>query len=616
MRNRMTSVFRKGEVIEFLGHEYLFEAPVNLKEILALDPRTGEKHVLQFAGVKSLEAKDAVKVKALETVTKERWEIAKHRFEAIKPLLSRDRGRQAYVKVAAKAAVDVATVYRWRCRFLKTGLLSSLLPNKPGVARGTKRLDDSVEGIIVDVIDNHWMKDPNMLFQAAYDMIKARCRSGGLEVPHLNTIRNRLAEHKELKRKRALELAPEQILARPGGSLVAEYPLEVIQIDHTKLDVFVVDEEFRLSLGRPWITVAIDVATRAILGYYISFDPPGAHSVGICLYQAIVRKEESLRVLGLTAPWPMWGVPTTVYADNAKEFRGDMLRMVCEEYGINLQWRPVRKPRWGGHIERLLLGFAQELKTLPGASFSNPEERGDYDSEGKAVLTLRELDRYLGSLICETYHVRVHRTIGKSPLAAWTEGTLGKRGIGMPRTVPNEVRLRLHLLPFEERAVSEYGVQIDNILYYHDTLRPYIGAVLPGRYRVRRKFVFRRDPRDISVIYFYDPEADDFFEIPYRDTSRPSISVWELRAAVRDLDENDEGRPTEDKLFEAVLRRRQLVADATKKTKKARRENELQRQRAGVRPVLPAKESKPQSAQSSDFAPSFQPKLYSGIRLS
>jgi putative transposase len=606
----MGCVFRPKEAIEVGGRQYLFEAAISLAQIVALDPVTGEKAVLDLAQVRSLEPTAAANVAALDSVDADRWKIAKSRFQAIQPLLSRGRSRTAYRDAAAKANVNPATVYRWRTRFLRTGLLSSLLPEKPGVTRGTKRLSDSVELIVTDLIESVWMKDPKIRFADIYDTLKERCIAAKLEAPHENTVRNRLAEYVERRRRQFLELDP---LVRPLGSLTAEYPLEIVQMDHTLLDVFVVDEEFRLPLGRPWLTVAIDVATRIILAFNVSFDPPSANAVGICLYTAVMRKESWARDRSLEVKWPIWGVPSAVYADNGKEFRGEMLRRVCEEYGITLQWRPVRKPRWGGHIERLMGEFAKEMKKLPGATFSNPKERGTYKSEKQAVLTLRELERYLASLVCDTYHNRVHTGIGKTPLQAWQEGTIGPRGIGIPRMIPDEQRFRRNLLPPFERTIGESGVVIDHIHYFSDALRPYVGAVTVGRYRRSRKFTFRRDPRDISVLYFQDPEAQSFLEVPYRDLSRPSVSIWELRAAAEQA--RKEGRNTQDEqvLFEAVQKRRELVADATKKTKQVRRENELRRHRIGSRPK--AIESKSEATPADLNSVPVRPPLYANIRL-
>ncbi len=40
------------------------------------------------------------------------------------------------------------------------------------------------------------------------------------------------------------------------GKLIATRPLEIVQIDHTKVDVVVVDEDNRKALpGRPYLTL-------------------------------------------------------------------------------------------------------------------------------------------------------------------------------------------------------------------------------------------------------------------------------------------------------------------------------------------------------------------------
>jgi transposase InsO family protein len=49
-------------------------------------------------------------------------------------------------------------------------------------------------------------------------------------------------------------------------------PLERVQIDHTRIDVVVVNEGDRLPIGRPWLTLAIDVASRVVLGFSVSLE--------------------------------------------------------------------------------------------------------------------------------------------------------------------------------------------------------------------------------------------------------------------------------------------------------------------------------------------------------
>jgi putative transposase len=64
-----------------------------------------------------------------------------------------------------------------------------------------------------------------------------------------------------------------------------DHALEVVQIDHTPVDVIVVDEAHRLPIGGPWLTLAIDVATRVVVGFYVSLEAPSSTSVALCLTQ-------------------------------------------------------------------------------------------------------------------------------------------------------------------------------------------------------------------------------------------------------------------------------------------------------------------------------------------
>src|SRR5699024_10123346 len=184
-------------------------------------------------------------------------------------------------------------------------------------------------------------------------------------------------------------------------------------------DVIVVDEEHRLPLGRPTLTLQIDVRTRMVTGISILLEAPSAVSVGMCMSNSMLPKDDYLQELGVEGEWPVWGCPGVLHADNAREFRGKMLRQACENYGIDLELRPVKAPHYGGHIERLMGTAANELRKLPGATFSNPKERRGYNSEKEAALTLRELEQQLVDFIVNVYHKRWHSELGMSPLKRW-----------------------------------------------------------------------------------------------------------------------------------------------------------------------------------------------------
>ena len=369
-----------------------------------------------------------------------------------------------------------------------------------------------------------------------------------------------------------------------------------MEVDHTKLDIILVDECQRRPVGRPWITLAIDVFSRMVLGFYVSFDPPGAASTGLCLAHAVLPKEAWLAKKGVEGEWPCWGLPKTLHLDNAREFRGTMLERACKQYGIDIEWRPVARPHFGGHIERLLGTLAKEVHTLPGTTFSNTRQRGEYDSEGAAVFTLSEFEHWLATYVVQVYHVRQHNSLKMAPLAKFKEGILGtalRPGVGLPARILDEDRLKLDFMPFEKRTVQDYGVVIDTVHYWHDVLRRWINAADPLKPKAKREFLFRRDPRDISSIWFFDPEVQTYYPIPYRDTSHPAISVWELREAKRRLEDEGARAVDERVIFVAYERMREIEDLAKDRTKAARRSKQRRSMGIGAMEREVAQPSKP-----------------------
>jgi len=63
------------------------------------------------------------------------------------------------------------------------------------------------------------------------------------------------------------------------GHLPADHPLDVAEIDHTPLNIYVIDDLSFLPLGRPWLTAIKDRKSGVLLGFYISFQATGLTSI-------------------------------------------------------------------------------------------------------------------------------------------------------------------------------------------------------------------------------------------------------------------------------------------------------------------------------------------------
>ena len=98
------------------------------------------------------------------------------------------------------------------------------------------------------------------------------------------------------------------------------------------------------------------------------------------------------------------------------------------------------EPRFGGHIERLIGTQMGRLHLLPGTTFSNEQELGEYDSKRHAALTLRELERYIALDIVGSYHQSIHGTLGRPADC----GLARARGGEIPLRLPQD-RMRFWL---------------------------------------------------------------------------------------------------------------------------------------------------------------------------
>lgn len=567
-----------GSVVSHEGQLYQIRSVIDTKRVLAYREDDDQLKIIEIDSIVPIYDNNT-SAGDIELASEEAWAVANKRYAIIKPILEDRSNGELVKKICREHAVGSSTIYRWIEKFEATGLVSSLMNLQRNGGKGKTRLSPEVDLIIKDAIQKQYLTEQRKPLAKVYQSIVSSCKQAGLTVPHSNTIRNRISQITEYTRIRfryGRETANEQFAPIRGAFPGADSPLSFVQIDHTKLDLILVDKIHRQPLGRPWITMAIDVYSRMVVGFYVSFDPPGAMGTGLCIANCILPKEQWLAKHDLGGEWPCWGTMKTIHLDNAKEFRGAMLKRACEEYSIALKWRPVKTPRYGGHIERFLGTVLRELHTISGSTFSNTQQRGEYASEEKSIMTLDELEKWLLKFITEIYHIRLHTSIGMSPLDKFKQGILGtdsKSGTGMPFRYANEDKVRFDFMPFEERTVQEYGVLIDHIYYYADVLRRWIKTTDPTKYKHRLKMLFRRDPRDISIIYFYDPELKVYFPIPYRDTSRPPMSIWEHRQAIKIL-EQQKAPINEDGIFSAYEELRQLEEASAQLTKQARRNGE------------------------------------------
>lgn len=547
-------------------------------------------HIVRVAELNSTPLSDQALTAKHVFVGDRDWAEATERYKLIKPLLVNGRKSLDEVQAAAKASgKSVTTIYRWIKRFEETGLVSSLL-RSARADKGVLRLDNELEEIIKKWIDKFYLVPERPTVAALHLNIKTECDEVGITPPHINTIHQRVRDidEKDRQRKRLGPRTAKQNLQPLRGSFPeTAFPNAVVQIDHSPVDVIVVDETDRLPIGRPYFTLAIDVHTRMINGFVFTLDPPSANSAAMCVSHAVSQKEYWLAARDIYAEWPIHGLMQKIHVDNAKEFKGTAMKRGCDEYGIILENRPKGQPNYGPHVERAFLTFMTKVHEVPGTTFSNTLDKLHYNSEGSACMTLKELELWFTYFIVYVYHNTRHDGINEIPpiklYAMCVHGTNDRPGVGLPEPIENEEKFKLDFTPYTLRTVQRRGVEINNIFYYAPILRTRIKE--KGSDGKGRKFVFVSDPRDISIVYFLDPDEKIYYPVPYFNTSHPPISAWELRQVTKRLRETPGAAVDEASIFEGVRKMREVEAQAIEKTRLARsaRSSEKRKRRMAER---------------------------------
>ncbi len=515
----------------------------------------------------------------LGAIPNEIWKPASEQHALIKELseLGRyNRSKKDIAIVANKLNKSTQTIYRLLSKFENDESILTFIP-KERADKGSTKLGDEVEAIIQESIQRLLLKREFGTYKDVYRDVRMTCKKRELNSPGITTIRDRflkIAEKDRVASRQGKKVAKEKFSPIRGSFPGANRPLDVIQIDHTPADIIIVDEVYRKPIGRPTLTIAIDVYSRVLMGFNLWLEAPSAASVGLCLAHAMLPKETWLAERGINAEWRCFGKPRKIHTDNAKEFRGNVIGRACQSYGIDSEQRPKGSPNYGGHVERSFRSFMEVTHRIEGTTFSNTKSKYDYDSSKKAIFTLKEFEYWFTTYITKIYHQEFHDGIKTTPMARYEAGIGGEDGqlpMGVPEKFWDEKRLRLDFMPFIERTVQEYGVLLDHIYYYDDILRMRIHEKDPDKPKSARKFIFRRDPSDISIIYFWDPDLKTYFEIPYAHLGRPPVSLWEVKAATREQRAKGKAAVDENSIFEGIEEMREIELKAAALKKGARR---------------------------------------------
>lgn len=406
------------------------------------------------------------------------------------------------------------TVYRWHRKYRYERQPRSLIPRFDRRGSSEMRQPDRVLELFALAAEEAFKASPAATVQSIHTRLVGKINADNrnrlpedqLKVPASRTsyrLFSRLHAYDQTQLREG-KAAADRRYRIAQATPQADGILQRVEADHTPLDLFLIDERTGLACGRPILTLLIDTYSRFPVGYYLSFGGTSAAAVMGALRHAILPKTPApgaIPNLRVEHTWPCYGVMDCLALDNGLEFHGSALESAAMDLGIHLLYCPKRKPWYKAKIERFLKTQNFSLShQLPGTSFSRMADRGDYDPQKHAVLTMAEFKQLFEKWLLDIYAQVGHKGIGTTPWAKWHEG-LKCRTPELPCSV-DDLQTRIGLV--KERTLQRDGLTLQGIRYVGPELDEIMRAWGPG---VKLRIVY--DPEDLGAIQVWGPEQQD-----------------------------------------------------------------------------------------------------------
>lgn len=503
----------------------------------------------------------------LDLYTPEQKLEMNNRFAVIEPyLLGYIKDLKSYIKTypteflpKLTPKLSIATFYRWVQKYRKWGNKICLIPRTTGpkgrritiaeADRLREFIEETDKKAEAQTIRDKWLlyidgvKKDN-LFRGVNDQIPIISES---------TFRRVFKEmHNPRQRNIQIMGTAQADLLNNGvrGAIIAERPLQYIELDWTPLDYIIVnfdtDETFR-----PIVMHAVDKYSDEPLGYIIIFkEQPNAGDWKQLLLHVMLPKTGIKELYPkVTSEWSGFGVPENIIMDNAPVNDCEEVAEVCGTLGIGLIYNEKGAGHQKGTIENALGNINRIFHALPGTTFSNNEKRGQYNSRKKACVNINGLHHMIHIALIEFAANKYNRGVGGIPETLWHEGlknarvqrqlpyrreylellfasetdyrVLGPKGIELKGEFffseeVNQLRLRINKEGRNRKVRVRFGIDLRRIFVYDEFNKRYLEAHLKQSSRLVRHQIDQRYPVHVEHLSYLcnknNSDAYDFLK--------------------------------------------------------------------------------------------------------
>lgn len=437
-----------------------------------------------------------------------------------------------------------------------------VLVNKYHLRGPQKRfMSPRVEQWLNDAIDEEWLRGTKpkkkKVFEALLRQVKVWNKANPtrpvamLSERQVNRyIAQEVDKYVEVARREGRRKADE-VFRMVGVAPEPENILDVVEVDHTRANVEVLDDYSDVRLGRPWVTVALDRYSRMALACHIHFDGQCLSSVMQALRQTMLPKDILKSLFpDLDLDYGCSGVPVAFFFDRGSDFDNDHIRDIQLQLDIRMDLEPVGCPETKGRIERFFGVMQDEVDhPLPGSCPSLLAEGERSELRGVATIRFSEFVRRTWLWLYGVYARSWHRGIKDTPLNRWKEGAARR----LPRPPRPLKELDILFTRVEFCAVTRFGVRWNHLRWKSDEL-----SVIKARPGFEGKVKVRIDEMDLGKAWAIDPATRQPIALePAMPDYMNGLSLFQHRLVLCAADERFEGARDDETLIAA----RQMLDD-------------------------------------------------------
>ncbi|MGF6507049.1 hypothetical protein [Paraburkholderia sp. 32] len=379
-------------------------------------------------------------------------------------------------------------------------------------------------------------------------------------------------------------------------------------IDATIADVFLVLSYDRtVVVGRPTVYLAMDVWSRMIVGFYVTFDPPSFEGVALMLENIATPKDELCAKFGIKIAWEDWPCEylpqSRFFADRGVDFmKTASWQAVNEILGIAISnakagdptLRALVERRFGilpAHFQRATFGVVEADATTRGA----PHYAWD------ANHTISEFTRKLIRAILRHNRTPIGRKgaiiematagIADTPLNRWNYGLENLTGTLRKHSIDE---IRRATWPVDEATPRKEGLRWRG-LNYTSTYIQSKHVHLLGK-NAKKKVAIQFNPDSPSQILIQGDMKWEYANLAKNNEVRPDGGTLMEWAVYRHVD-----RVNARKEHDALQPRRIMDAlNNAEESRAAKREQSMALKQAGI--GHPRQQRRPKSSAKRDIS--------------